>query len=175
MHKIMGMAAVAIAATFCGGCSELFSLNEFVTAEQSVMDRSLLGVWTWNDANFTIQADGNSYTIRYFDKGPALKFHARLIRVGDAKLLDVVEDIDEPFVVPVHFLVRVWTEGGTLSWTFLDSDWMKEQTGRRVALQASRDKSRLIVASGTQWSAELLKFAADDKAFSSRNELTRVQ
>jgi hypothetical protein len=174
MHKIIGMAAVAIAATFCGGCSELLSLNEFVAAEQSVMDRSLLGVWTSKDGSFAIQQDGNEYTIRYFEKGPAFKFQARMIRVGDAKLLDVVEDTDEPFLVPVHFLVRVWTEGSTLSWTFLDSDWMKEQTGRRVALQP-RDKSRLIVASGAQWSAELLKFAADDKAYNNRNELTRVQ
>lgn len=176
MKKLIGLAAVVVSAMLSAGCTELGSLNEFVAASESVMDNSLLGVWTSGDSTFAIQAAGSAYDIRYFEKGPTcLKLQARMIRVGDAKLLDIVQDADEPFVLPAHFLVRVWTEGNTLYWSFLDSDWIKQETGRRFAIHKD-DKRLIITASGDEWRKSALLLAADDKAYSGKREsATKVQ
>lgn len=176
MKRTLGLAALALSATLMTGCTEVGSLNEFVTADESVMDKALLGVWTSDDSTFAIQADGNAYIIRYFDKGPsAARFHARMIRVGDVKLLDVVQEADDAFMLPLHFLVRVWSEGNTLYWAFTDSGWMKEEAGRRLATRKF-DKRHIITAPGTEWRKTALLLAADDRAYSGKREsLAKVQ
>src|SRR5436190_1702320 len=121
------------AAMLLTGCTSLVSLNPFFTDEEAVADPALAGVWTREDTTFAIKLEDKTYSITYIEKSTAMKFEARMIRVGDAKLLDLVPVNDDPFVVPVHSLVRVWTEGATLRWTFLETDWLKEQVGRHLA------------------------------------------
>jgi hypothetical protein len=171
----MKYAILALAALLNAGCTELVSLNPFVTEQEAVADRALTGVWTTNDHTIAIQLNGSTYTITYLEKGPqALKFEGRLIVVGDVKLLDLIETSDDPFVMPVHMLVRAWPEGNSLKWTFVDSDWMKEQVALRVSVH-SQDKRRVITASGDEWRQAIRKLAVDDKASKDGETLTRVQ
>jgi hypothetical protein len=171
----MKYAILALAALLNAGCTELVSLNPFVTEQEAVADQSLAGVWTSDDHTIAIRLDGSKYTVTYFEKGPhALKFDGRLIVVGDVKLMDVVEDQDDPFVQPVHMLVRLWPDGHSLKWTFVDSDWMKEQVALRVSVH-SQDKRRVITASGDEWRQAIRKLAVDDKASKDGETLTRVQ
>ena len=173
--KHLAVALVVFGAGLMSGCSDLLSLNEFVAEEEAVMDPALLGVWTHDDATFAIQRKGNSYNIRYLEKGaPALHFDGRLVKAGEAKLLDIVEVSEDPFVLPLHALVRVWTEGNTLHWTFLDSDWLKEEAGRRFAVHKDKKRS-VITTSGKEWRNIVWQLAADEKAYSNQETATRVQ
>jgi hypothetical protein len=175
MKKYLALAGLALSAALTSGCSDVASLNEYIAAEESVADRSLLGVWTKDDTTFVVQADGNEYKIRYMEKIPtAMPFRARLAIVNGARILDVVEESDDSFVVPLHVLVRVWTTPNTLEWTFLDSKWMQEQAGRRFSIHQS-EKRRIITAAGAEWRKAALLLAADDQAYDGKREtLTRV-
>ncbi len=166
---------VAAAAVFTTGCTEFVSLNPFVPEQEAVMDPALLGVWTSDDATFIVKQNDKAYSIAYMEKGPtAMKFEGHLIKVGDAKLLDVLSITEDPFVLPAHLLVRVWTGGHTLRWAFLDTGWLKDQAGRQGAVQTI-DKRTVVTAAGPAAREALLKLAADDKAYDNTNTLTRVQ
>lgn len=158
-------------AVLLSGCSSLISLDPFVTEDRAAGDPNLVGLWqgTGNSEKdlIAIRQSGSAYTIRYFgdDKEMALGFDARLMRVGDAELLDIVSSSENAFTIPAHMAVRVWTEGGGLKWVFLDSDWLKDKAKQTLGTQASGDRT-LITTKGAAVVEFLKKFGADEKAYS---------
>ena len=158
------------------GCATLLSINPFANAEDAIVDPHLAGVWN-NEENDTIliRLDGKSYDVTYLDDGKdAVRFTGRLIKVGEALLLDLSRHTDDPFVLALHFAVRVWPEAGTLRWTLVDSDWLKEQAAQ--LLVARKDGDRTLVAAPEPAVREFMrKFGADDRAHGKIESWTRAR
>src|SRR5437879_12888505 len=98
------------------GCSTLVSLNPFTAAQEAVFDRNLPAIWSdeGSETTYAIRPAGDGYFITYIEKREKFQFDARLFRIGDARLLDLVAKSEDPFTLPVHLLMRVWSDGPTL-------------------------------------------------------------
>jgi hypothetical protein len=148
------------------GCATLLSTNPFVAEEEAIVDALLAGTWTNGEDTALIAVHGKKYDVTYVDSGKeAIRFTGRLVRVGEALVLDLARDTDDPLVLALHFAVRVWPEAGALRWTLVDSDWLKEQ-----AAGARRDGDRTIVTGEF-----LRRFVADERAHGKVEAWTRVQ
>ncbi|MBZ5620616.1 MAG: hypothetical protein LAQ69_18105 [Acidobacteriia bacterium] len=159
------------------GCSSLISLNPFVTDQEAITDAALPGVWNTDDKDgmFAIRQAGSTYTIVYSEGSSApMKFEARLFLAGDAKLLDLVSTNEDPFQVPAHLLVRVWPEGSTLRWAFLDSDWFKQQAAEHLSNHAAGDRT-LLTAPPVAVRSFVMKYGAGEKAYDKQQTLTKAQ
>jgi hypothetical protein len=159
------------------GCSTLVSLNPFVTDEQAVMDPALVGLWTDHEGKETyrISQDGTGYGIRYSsDSSDSYQFKARLMVVGDLRILDLVSANEDAFQLAVHTPVRVWIDGSTLRFDFPQSDWLKEQAGRQLPTVLAKDRT-LMTAPGEAVRGFLSKNGADPKAGDEPEVLHRVQ
>jgi len=168
---LIGVLGAALGLT---GCSELVSLNSIAAEGASLQDPALPGVWAGSDEMFIVRQDGSGYRIVYVDKDSSRKFRAVLFQAGEAKLLDLVPEEEDPFRVPVHIVVRVWTEPSTLRWTFLDTDWLKQQARKALVSQDSADRT-LLTAPGAAVRGFLNTFGADERAYKEANTLSRVQ
>jgi len=176
MKPLLLSLALAGAITLTG-CSTLVSLNPFITDEQAVLDPALPGVWTDQDAKdtYTIRQDGTGYSIRYIsDSSDVYQFKALLMVAGDVKLLDLVSANEDAFQIAVHTPVRVWMEGNTLRFAFLQSDWLKEQAGKQLPTAPAKDRT-LITGSGEAVKSFLAKAGADPQAGDDPEVLHRVQ
>ena len=158
------------------GCSSLVSLQPFVTAEHSVLDAGLTGIWSdpKGETTYVIQQVGNHYRISSLDSSETVRFEARLMQTGDVKILDLVQKDDGGFGLPVHFAVRVWPEGSTLRMALLDSDWLKDQALQVLPAQAVDDQT-VITGPSEAVRAFVAKFGAEEKAYSKIETLHRVQ
>ncbi|MDR3698091.1 MAG: hypothetical protein P4L56_00565 [Candidatus Sulfopaludibacter sp.] len=159
------------------GCTNLVSLNPFVTGKQAILDANLAGTWKSGDDDslLIVQQNSSSYSVTYTDgKGTSLKLTALVFQAGDAELLDLVSENEAFLQVPVHAVVRVWPEGSLLRWTFLDSKWLREQVGKELASQPNGE-GQLLTAPGETVRSVLAKYGADSKAFENApNVMTRV-
>jgi len=164
--KIFGWVFAIAGAVVLSGCSELMSLHSFVGDEDSAADPGLAGTWKSSDdeALIIVQQAGAIYSITYTEKKETAKFQGRLIRAGDAEILDVVEESDDAFQIPAHLMVRVWPEGGVLRFTFLDSKWLRALAAQQLASQPSGDRT-LITAPADAVRSFVLRYGADPKAF----------
>jgi hypothetical protein len=159
------------------GCDTLPSLDRFVAAQDIVTDKALPGVWqnANGDDTYIIRQEGQGYSIVYMSgKGAPARFEAVVARLGMVELLDLVSADDNAFQIPAHHLVRVWVDGATLRWAFLDSDWMKEQAAETVPTRKLDDRL-LITATPEAARALMWKHAGDERAFKEVETLTRVQ
>jgi hypothetical protein len=175
--KPLTLSLVLASAITLTGCSTLVSLNPFVTGEQAVMDPALPGVWTNQDGKetYTIRQDGTGYSIRYLsDSSDLYQFKANLMVAGDVKLLDLVPANEDAFQIVVHTPVRVWTEGNTLRFAFLQSDWLKEQAAKQLPTVPANDRT-LIIGPGEAVGRFLAKAGADPRAGDEPEVLHRVQ
>lgn len=164
------------------GCSSFVSFEPFVTEDQAATDGNLVGAWQGagnnDDKDLTvIRQKGSAYSIRWFgdDKDMSIGFEGRLMRVGDVELMDIVVTNDNTFSIPVHMLARVWPDGGTLRWVFLDSGWLEEQAKQSLATQVAGDRT-VVATKGVALVQFVKKFAIDEKAYSDQMlHLVRVQ
>lgn len=160
------------------GCSELVSLKPFAPAREATLDPALLGVWTDDDNDtFIVKQDGNHYFITYLDKSSSvMRFEATPFEAGNAKLLDLITKNNDAFMVPVHVPVRVWAEGNTLRFSFLDSEWLKEQALQLLTTDAPEPKGRLIVTDPSdRVRAFVMKYAADERSHTDPAVLQRIK
>jgi len=120
MRPILAVLMIA-GAVVTTGCSSLLSLQPVVTEQETTFEPALVGAWSseGDDDLFVIrQTKDRQYRIRY---GPA-DFDGRLFRAGNAWFLDVTHKEESALQVPAHAVVRLWLEGDTLRWTFIESD-----------------------------------------------------
>ncbi len=175
--RLFSMALALAAALLLTGCSGMISLNPFVTDGEASIDPALLGVWHDADGEDTciIKQAGMHYAITYVDKSSsAITFEAWLLASGDAKFLDLVPGDDSPFRIAAHTPVRVWTEGTTLRFSFLDSDWLRQQATQQLATQLAEDRT-LITAPGESVRHFLMEYGADARAYGEVQTLERAQ
>jgi hypothetical protein len=175
--KHLALSVALAGAITLTSCSKLVSLSRFVTDEQAVMDPALLGIWTSQDGKdiYWVREDGNGYSIRHLDDSSgSQEFKARLRVADDFKLLDLVSANEDAFQIAVHTPMRVWTEGSTLRMALLDSDWLKEQSGKQLPTSPVNDRI-LITAPSEAVGNFLAKIGADTKAYGETEVLRRLQ
>jgi len=159
------------------GCSSLVSLNPFVTDKDAVLDNALAGMWSGDHDGeiYTIRQEGAGYVIAYMDQSSqVIQFQARLMKAGEAELLDLVSTNEDPFQLPVHSVLRVWPTGNSLRLAFLDTGWLKQQTARQLPTTTT-DGRLLITAPAEAVRAFLIQFGADERAYSEPGILQRLQ
>ena len=168
---------LALAGTLmCPGCSELVGLHPFVTDKEAALDARLLGVWVDDDDLYMVTQDGNGYTIGYSDKKSAAvyKLNAKMLKVGEARILDLTPAEEDAFRIAAHTPLRVWMEGATLRIAFLDSKWLREHASAQLAVR-ELDKRLLIMSPGEEVTRFLPTYGADDRAYGKPTVLTRQE
>ena len=73
-----------------------------------------------------------------------------------------------------HAVVRIWTGGGSLRWTYLDTDWLRQQASQLLPSRAD-DKRMVLTAPGAAVRAFVAKLGVDDKAHGDATEWQSVQ
>ena len=143
----------------------LMWLDPIVTDREATFDPALLGVWgeTGGHDLLIFRRNGDSaYTVTFVSGSIVFKLEARLFRAGDARFLDLLPPA-EPLRIPLHFLVRGWTESGAFRFADLDTDWVREKAAESLALTAPAAARRDFLA----------KYGADDRAHS--DDITRME
>jgi hypothetical protein len=162
------------------GCDSpsLISLEPAVTDQQAVFDSTLLGTWEagqGGDLCIFRRGDGNAYTVTYVSDGSSRKFDARLFQAGQARLLDLSPQDSDDFQIPGHALIRVLASGATLRWTYLDSEWLRQQAAQALPNRARDNNKMLLTAPAAPLQDFLTKYAADDRAHGDVEEWQRAQ
>ncbi|MGB7762478.1 MAG: hypothetical protein WBL61_21770 [Bryobacteraceae bacterium] len=175
------MVLLALAgALVLGGCDSpsLVSLDPAATDQEAVFDASLLGMWEagkGGDLCIIRRGDGNAYTVTYVSDDSSRKFDARLFQAGQARLLDLSPQASDDFQIPGHTLVRVLASSGSLRWTYLDSEWLRQQAAQELPNRARGSGKMLVMAAAAPLRDFLTKYAADDKAHGDVEEWQRAQ
>ena len=167
---------LALAGTLmCTGCSEMISLHPFVADGEAIQDARLPGVWLdGDDAMYIVRPDGNGYTISQSDKSsPAVyKLKAKMLKVGDARILDLTPADEDAFQIAAHTPLRVWLEGATLRMAFLDSKWLRDHASAELAVEQMGDRL-LIMSPQENVTRFLMTYGGDERAYGKITELTR--
>src|SRR6185436_11671405 len=125
------------------GCSSLVSLHPIVTAAEATLDRSLLGVWNNEkaDTTYAVWKEGDHYRIACVSNSETTQFEARLLRIGDASFLDLMQRGDDSFMLPVHMVLRVWPGTTTMRIAFLDTDWLKDRAVQELGAETTENRT----------------------------------
>ena len=177
--KLTSMLLALAGALILTGCDTpaLLTLDPVVTDQDAVFDPALLGTWgASQDKDLCIfRRNGDSgYAITYVSGGDVRQFIARLFRVGEASVLDLTPESSDDFQIAGHALIRIWTEGGTLRWAFLDTEWLRKQASQLLPNRAA-DKRMVLTAPDAAVRAFVVKYGVDDKAHGDTAEWQRVQ
>jgi hypothetical protein len=162
------------------GCDSpaLMTLDPAVTDQEAMFDATLLGTWDagqGGDLCIFRRGDGDLYTVTYVSDGSSRKFDARLFQAGRARLLDLSPQDSDDFQVPAHALIRILASSGSLRWTFLDSEWLRQQAAHELPNRARDSGKMLLTAPGGSLRDFLAKYAADDRAHGDVEEWQRPQ
>jgi hypothetical protein len=156
----------------------LLSLEPVAADSDSVPADGLAGAWEEGGRMIVIRRDKNSankFEVAFLGGGSTLGFEARSFRTAEALLLDLTPagGDDDDFNIPGHAIARVWLEGNTLRWCFLDSDWFKQQVS---TLANRRTESKMLLLSpGVSVRAAVARFGVDDQACGSIVSWSRLQ
>jgi len=168
---------LALAGTMmCTGCSELVALHPFVSENEAVLDARLPGVWLAGDGAYVVRPDGNGYTISHSENKSAAVYNlkARMLKVSDARILDLMPAEEDAFQIAAHTPLRVWVEDTKLRIAFLDSQWLRAQANGQLAMQVLDDRL-LITSRADQVTRFLMTYGADDRAYDKPTVLTRLR
>ena len=177
--KLTSMLLALAGALILTGCDNpaLLSLDPIVTDQEAAFDPTLLGAWGAKEDKdlCIIRRDGETgYAITYLNGGDSRQFSGRLFRVGEASMLDLTPDGSDDFRIAGHAVVRIWTGGGTLRWTYLDAEWLRKQAAPLLPNRAD-DKRMMLTAPGAAVRAFVAKFGVDDRAHGDTVEWQKVQ
>jgi hypothetical protein len=179
--KLTSMLAALAAFAILTGCDTpapgLLSLEPVATASDTATDSGLPGTWQSQGEKDLIviirQADEGGYQIAALSGGSVMNFQAQLFRVKDAELLDLSPADDNDFRIPGHAVVRVWVDGPTFRWAFLDSDWLKQKA---AALATHSGDGKMQLFSSTEAvRAVIVANGSNDKAYGQVATWQRVQ
>jgi hypothetical protein len=168
--KLTSILATFAAFTLLTGCESpapgLLSLEPVATAKDTAIDFALVGTWEEQGDHDLIaivrQAD-QGYQIAVLSGSSVTSFQAKLFRVNEAEFLDLAPADENDFRIPGHAIMRMWLNGASLRWAFLDSDWLKQQA---AALAAHTGDGKIQVFSPTAAvRAFIASNGANDKAY----------
>ena len=197
--RAMKMVLPAALAILFGGCL-VMSLHPFFTDTDSVLEKSMIGVWTDKDGKATLefrQFGANAYRVTYLQRevlsspggkkqsGEPGEFEGHVGRIGGTLFLDLYPDKDSwnrlkndalaVHLVPAHTISKVWVEGDKLMVASLDHDWLKDLlTKDPAAIAHEMVEGSIVLTASTESLQELLrKCAGEPKAFPTVDEFHR--
>ncbi len=141
---VYGVAAASMLVS--SGCSELFSVQPLATAETTVFDSALLGVWSSEGGSETRDLHGSlfiragapeqkEYDIVWIPtQGEAPRLSGKLVRVGDRLISDLLAVKEDYWGVPEPFFMLLERSADELRFHWLDSDWLREKVKSANAL-----------------------------------------
>ncbi len=148
-----------------------------------VLDQSLIGSWTSTDDKcttlLTIAAKDQSYDLQSTEQGEGCtddKSHrqARLVKLDAYYFLDVspMDDAVCDMCAAKHDILLVKFDKATLSFTQIDSDWLKKSIeAKTVTLSTVAGDTDTITASSKDLKAFCRQFADNKEAFKTESAL----
>lgn len=158
-----------------GSCGDLLSVHPLATKANTTLDSSLLGEWQCVDKDSKGMARvrmgvGDEYDIIWVPgeaDGEPLRLVAKVVKLGEARVLDMVAIKERTLSIPGHFFARIEREGDTLKFRWLDSDWLRAQAVAAGGVaHAIVDRKPVVTAGPAALQAFLLKFGLDSRAVS---------
>ena len=179
--ELTSILAALAAFAILTGCDTLapglLSLEPVATANDIATDSALPGTWQSQGDKDLIaivrQADDGGYQIAALSGGSVMNFQAQLFRVKDAEFLDLSPADDNDFRIPGHAVVRVWVDGPTFRWAFLDSDWLRQRAAA-LATHTGNGKMQLFSPADTV-RAFIAANGANEKAYGQMATWQRAQ
>jgi hypothetical protein len=174
---LLPVAACALLLAGCEGIPtpDILSLDSAIAEQDVPPGIPFAGAWESANSDQVClihkEKDG-AFSVAYLS-GESVSLKARLFRAGSADMVELRPEKGQYFSVPAYSYARIWIVGNTLRWTFLDSDWAKEQLGSLP--RHADDGQTLLLAPGPAVRALLEKLAADERAYSTVVEWQRMQ
>jgi len=161
-----------LAAAFLTSCNEMPSIEGVATEQNTLFDPALVGSWAAEYAVVVSQkVEEKNYRISWInvdetDKDAPLIVHmeAKLVQLGDQRILDVIDADPGPFSIACHVFIRVWPADGGLKFQFVDSKWIRAQLKASSLPSFMADGHPVINAPASQVSDFLLKYGFDARA-----------
>lgn len=188
-----------LAAVWIGGCTCAGSLRPLESDEPPTFAPDLTGKWvsTENGSEekeyFFVEGAGDyTYRVRNLKEDEMLEnvYELSLVQVGSYTFFDVgfkevkndreSKDATALGVLPIHFIGRIWMDGGTLRLGLLDFDWMKKMTSSGqlklpyVEHHEGDEHLIFLTAESDQLREFVRQYAEDPEAFSMVSTFTRV-
>jgi hypothetical protein len=171
-----------MAALASSGCLVL-SLQPVYDADSVTFDEALLGSWTNADdeTKATIErGEWRSYKVVYADRFATRTLQGNLTKIGSTTFLDLTEirGVDPgPFLVPIHAIFRIDTNGDTLTAALFDYNWFSRAMAQKTIrglIVAFDDRRNAVVASTT---ADLRRWLArpPEDAFAAPMTFTKAK
>ncbi len=194
-HKKLLCCALAFV---LGGCVPVMSLHPLFTEEDTVFEKKLLGTWvddpnspdgSWEFSD--INEPKNAYKLILTDEeGKKGSFVARLVKLQDKLFMDVYptalpSDVNDPgkmawplnllFLIPAHTFLKIDSMEPTLKIRLtLESEMKKLLAEDPNAVEHTLVDDRLVLTASTkELRAFVLKYANDDRLFTSPVALVR--
>ncbi len=180
--KLTSMLAALAGLAILVGCDDvstpsLLSVEEVAADSDLSAVPGLAGVWENGQNMIIVRPEKDSagrFHIVYVADG-SHSFDARAFYAGDAPFLEVTPDGDsDDFHIDGHAIARIWVEGNTFRWCFVDSDWFKQQVSALPLSQRPNDKT-LVLSPGRAVMEALTKYGGDERAHGQVATWTRMQ
>jgi hypothetical protein len=183
LGKIKYCLTAAIVFLFMGCPSR--SLFPLFIDNDSVFNPTLIGTWIdvhKEEGLLTFQkSEHNRYRIISRDLGSrdTTVFEGLLGELGKSWFLDsyLAGEMHSEFVIPVHFISRIWINGDTLQYATLNSDYLQKMLddGQLQTPHVIYDGDILLTASTEQLQELVLRFTDDENAFDKPVALIRLK
>lgn len=158
---------------------EEWSVDHPVEDHDVVFDPSLTGSWSAIDEKCTtvlaISAKDNIYDLRSteqgegcIESGKTLRKQARLVKLDTYYFLDVSPTPGDvcDMCLATHAILQMRIEQGSLSFTPIDSDWLKKAlAAKTVALATLPNDTDMLTASSADLKSFCRRFAGDKAVF----------
>ncbi len=159
---------LVFAAILLTGCGDLPSLEGLANKENTVFDPALLGTWSTAESVIVVKAgDDQSYRIHWLDLDddatPVLQMEARLVKLGEQRILDLSSSNPGAFAIPCHVFLRIRPVKEGLKVQFVDSLWIREKA-KTTLTNFVWEKHPVLTAPSAQIATFLQKFGFDEQA-----------
>src|ERR1700690_306027 len=114
------------------GCGSMVSVSPLYSDETVTQNAGLIGTWqasTGDDILLVRAGDNKTYQALYTsmkDSASTMLFQVQLVKLQGTLYADLVRDTSG-WAIPGHAFAKVSLNGDTLSVSFLDSDWLKQE------------------------------------------------
>lgn len=186
--------------TMFGGCNTACSLHPLYTGDDLIYDETLLGMWASepNEPDDYIllthldKPEPNTYELTYVFNDARGVFHAKMLKIGQSRYLDImpatfpfgVEDVKNApralnsfHFMPLHTFAKIESVEPVLVIRVIDGDKMKDLLKEHpdaVAHTIVDDDKLILTAEPEQLQVFILKFKKDERLFPGEIELRRV-
>jgi hypothetical protein len=175
---ILWMPAVALLMT---GCGSIVSVSPLYSDETITQNPGLIGTWqasTGDDILLVRAGDNKTYQALYTsmkDSASTMLFQVQLVKLQGTLYADLVRDTSG-WAIPGHAFAQISLSGDTLSVSFLDSDWLKQEIlSERPAAAGLNQGNLLILPDSTAALQQMVsKYADDPRAIDGGAEFQRL-